>query len=51
MGGLAQRARVSGDWLVPVPDEMTTAQTMAVGTAGYTAMLLCAGTGEKWCHT
>jgi acrylyl-CoA reductase (NADPH) len=38
-GGLATRARVNGDWLVPLPDAFTTAQTMAIGTAGYTAML------------
>ena len=38
-GGLAATARVSGDWLVPVPDKFTEAQTMAIGTAGYTAML------------
>jgi acrylyl-CoA reductase (NADPH) len=38
-GGYAERARVNGDWLVRVPYGMTHAQTMAVGTAGYTAML------------
>jgi acrylyl-CoA reductase (NADPH) len=38
-GGYAAKARVPGDWLVPVPDNMTTAQAMAIGTAGYTAML------------
>ncbi|TDV35762.1 acrylyl-CoA reductase (NADPH) [Paraburkholderia caballeronis] len=38
-GGLAQKARVSGDWLIPLPDGLTPKQTMAVGTAGYTAML------------
>jgi acrylyl-CoA reductase (NADPH) len=38
-GGYAGRARVKGDWLVSVPDTMTTADTMAIGTAGYTAML------------
>ena len=38
-GGYAQRARVSGDWLVPVPDGLDTRQAMAIGTAGYTAML------------
>lgn len=38
-GGFAGLARVKGDWLVPVPDNMTTADTMAIGTAGYTAML------------
>jgi len=38
-GGLAQKARVDGDWLIPLPDGLTTKQAMAVGTAGYTAML------------
>jgi acrylyl-CoA reductase (NADPH) len=38
-GGYAQRARVQADWLVKLPDGMTTAQAMAVGTAGFTAML------------
>jgi acrylyl-CoA reductase (NADPH) len=39
LGGYAEQARVKGDWLVPVPAGMTHAQTMAIGTAGYTAML------------
>lgn len=38
-GGLAQRARLKGDWLVRVPEAFDTRQTMAIGTAGYTAML------------
>ncbi|NUS45956.1 MAG: oxidoreductase [Mycobacteriaceae bacterium] len=38
-GGLAQRARVPGDWLVRLPDAITTRQAAAIGTAGYTAML------------
>jgi acrylyl-CoA reductase (NADPH) len=38
-GGLAQRARFKGDWLVALPAGMTTRQAMAIGTAGYTAML------------
>ena len=38
-GGLAGRARVNGDWLVPLPQGLTLAQSMAIGTAGYTAML------------
>jgi acrylyl-CoA reductase (NADPH) len=38
-GGLAQVARVKGEWLVPLPQEFTTRQAMAIGTAGYTAML------------
>ncbi len=39
MGGLAQKARVNGEWLVPLPVEFTAKQAMAIGTAGYTAML------------
>ena len=38
-GGLAQRARVKGDWLVALPAALTARQAMAIGTAGYTAML------------
>ena len=38
-GGLAQRARLDGGWLVPLPAQFTPAQAMAIGTAGYTAML------------
>ncbi len=38
-GGYAQLARVKGDWLVKRPDRFTPAETMAIGTAGYTAML------------
>lgn len=38
-GGFAQRARVKGDWLVKLPDAISTAHAMAVGTAGYAAML------------
>jgi acrylyl-CoA reductase (NADPH) len=38
-GGCAQKASVSGDWLVPLPAGLTTRQAMAVGTAGFTAML------------
>ena len=38
-GGLAQQARVRGDWLVPLPASFTPRQAMAIGTAGYTAML------------
>ncbi len=38
-GCLAERARLKGDWLVPLPDEFSTEQAMAIGTAGYTAML------------
>lgn len=38
-GGFSQRARVKADWLVPLPDGVSLKQSMAVGTAGYTAML------------
>ncbi len=38
-GGLAQMARVRGDWLVRLPEVFSTRQAMAIGTAGYTAML------------
>ena len=38
-GGYAERARVNGDWLVKAPDGLTLAQAMAIGTAGFTAML------------
>ena len=39
LGAYAQRARVKGDWLVPLPEGLSPEQAMAVGTAGYTAML------------
>lgn len=38
-GGYAERARVRSEWLVKKPAEFTAAETMAIGTAGYTAML------------
>ena len=38
-GGFAERARVKSDWLIKKPAAFTPAQTMAIGTAGYTAML------------
>ena len=38
-GGLAQRALLNGDWLIPLPSAFTTRQAMAIGTAGYTASL------------
>jgi len=38
-GGYAQKARVKGDWLIKLPNGLTAAQAMAIGTAGYTAML------------
>lgn len=39
LGGWAEKARVKGDWLVPLPEALDGAQAMAIGTAGYTAML------------
>ncbi len=38
-GGYAEKARVKGDWLVPLPEGLSAAEAMAVGTAGFTAML------------
>ncbi|RMQ31530.1 alcohol dehydrogenase [Pseudomonas syringae pv. actinidiae] len=38
-GGLAQKARLKSEWLIPLPHAFTPAQAMAIGTAGYTAML------------
>lgn len=38
-GGYAQKARVKADWLVPLPDGLSTRHAMAVGTAGFTSML------------
>ena len=38
-GGLAQKVRVKGEWLVKLPEKLTEKQAMAIGTAGYTAML------------
>ena len=39
LGAYAEKARVKGDWLVRLPDGMTAREAMAIGTAGYTAML------------
>lgn len=38
-GGLAQKARLKSEWLVPLPAQFSPQQAMAIGTAGYTAML------------
>src|SRR5690606_41622095 len=38
-GGLAQKARLNGDWLIPLPTAFSPRQAMAIGTAGYPAML------------
>ena len=39
LGAYAEKVRVSGDWLVRLPDDMDARTAMAIGTAGYTAML------------
>jgi acrylyl-CoA reductase (NADPH) len=39
LGGYAERARVKADWLLPQPEGLTAQDAMAIGTAGYTAML------------
>jgi acrylyl-CoA reductase (NADPH) len=39
LGAYAEKVRVKGDWLIPLPQGLSAAQAMAVGTAGYTAML------------
>ena len=49
-GAYAGRARVKGDWLVPLPDGMSAHDAMAVGTAGYTAMLSRHGAGAARHH-
>jgi len=38
-GGYAEKARVKGDWLIPLPQGLTPERAMAIGTAGYAAML------------
>ena len=38
-GGLAQKARLKSEWLIPLPSAFSPSQAMAIGTAGYTAML------------
>ncbi|MFP5467252.1 MAG: MDR family oxidoreductase [Gammaproteobacteria bacterium] len=47
-GGLAQVARVKGDWLVPLPEGMSPREAMAIGTAGYTAMLCVMALQKHW---
>lgn len=47
-GGLAQRARVKGDWLVALPDGLSAREAMGVGTAGYTAMLCVMALQKHW---
>lgn len=50
LGAYAEKARVKGDWLVRVPDGMSTRDAMAIGTAGYTAMLAVTCVGAAWHH-
>jgi len=47
MGCLAQRARLKGDWLIPRPPGMSAKTAMAIGTAGYTAMLCALALQEQ----
>ena len=47
-GGLAQKARVSGDWLVRLPQQLQPFDAMAIGTAGYTAMLCVMALEQRW---
>ncbi|MBK1634426.1 acryloyl-CoA reductase [Rhodovulum adriaticum] len=47
-GGYSQKARVKGDWLVPLPEGLSTRQAMAVGTAGLTAMLSVMALEDHW---
>ena len=47
-GGLSHKARVKADWLVPIPDGLDARQTMAIGTAGYTAMLCVMALMAAW---
>ena len=47
-GGLAQMARVKGDWLVALPEGLSAREAMAIGTAGYTAMLCVQALQRHW---
>lgn len=47
-GGLAQKAQVRGDWLLSLPAGLTAHEAMAVGTAGYTAMLCVQALERHW---
>jgi acrylyl-CoA reductase (NADPH) len=47
MGCLAERAKLKGDWLIPMPHGMTSRTAMAIGTAGYTAMLCAMALAEN----
>jgi acrylyl-CoA reductase (NADPH) len=50
MGCLAQRARLKGDWLIRRPEGMSSRTAMAIGTAGYTAMLSALALQEQGVH-
>jgi len=47
MGCLAERAKLKGDWLIPLPKGMSTRTAMSIGTAGYTAMLCSMALAEQ----
>ena len=47
MGCLGQRAQLKGDWLIPLPNGMNALTAMAIGTAGYTAMLCAMALAEN----
>ena len=47
MGCLGQRAKLKGDWLIPLPNGMSARTAMAIGTAGYTAMLCAMALAEN----
>src|SRR4051794_23272681 len=47
MGCLAQRARLNGNWLIPRPLQLSSRSAMAIGTAGYTAMLCAMALQEQ----
>ena len=49
LGAYAERARVKGDWLVRLPDGLSAREAMAIGTAGFTAMLADLRAGETRC--
>lgn len=50
MGCLAQRARLKGDWLIARPEALSAHDAMAIGTAGYTAMLCAMALEERGIH-
>src|SRR4029453_3756516 len=47
LGAYGEKARVKGDWLVPLPSGMSARDAMAIGTAGYTAMLAVMARGRR----